>query len=185
MALHFFLLSTFSWLLVQGEALYQATVNVFNDRQSSFKNVAILGWVIPALVVMICGFVAWDDYDYQDTCWIDMSSKLAIAVVLPLVLLISINLTICLAVMFTLRRSKSGVNASIILVIVVMLGLAWFFGVMSYLHEDVLWQYLFAVAMLAQTVAWTYSHLFRHKRVLQTFKATISGEVGLLLSTQP
>lgn len=171
--LHFFVLATFSWFLVQAESLHGAIVNVFSDKHTSLRITSLLAWLFPLFFVLICALAAWDDYTYEDTCWIDMNSKLAYAVLFPLCSLLVVNLVVCAAIMCTLHSSTKFFTAGVILGVVSLLGLTWIFGLLSYIDDNVAWQYLFASTMLFQTIAWAHSQLIKNHRVVNHLKDSV------------
>lgn len=171
--LHFFVLTTFTWLLVQAYSLYRAIIKVFGEQCNHFFWVATGAWAVPFLYVVLCIALAWDSYNHDDTCWIDMQGDLALAVVVPLFLLLTANIIICVWLLISLRRNaKDHFTASTVLSIACILGLAWFLGGMSYVDDSVAWQYMFAITMLIQTLVWTYAHLMRNAEVMKYFKNT-------------
>lgn len=158
-ALHYFLIVTFLWLLVQAESLYRAITQVWDaPNRSSYFNIFLL-WVVPILYVVACVTLAKDDYNHN--CWIDMNSSLAIAVIFPLVLMCVINILISGMVLYELRKASNGehFSARASLGVATLLGLAWTFGLIAFAHQSAFWEFLFIIALMLQTIVWCYNQL--------------------------
>ncbi|XP_037043239.1 diuretic hormone receptor-like isoform X2 [Bradysia coprophila] len=54
---HYFSLTNFFWMLVEGLYLYMLVVETFSSDKLKFKMYAILGWVFPAIIIMIWAIV--------------------------------------------------------------------------------------------------------------------------------
>lgn len=54
---HYFSLTNFFWMLVEGLYLYMLVVETFSSDKLKFKMYAILGWVCPAIIIMIWAIV--------------------------------------------------------------------------------------------------------------------------------
>lgn len=68
--LHFFSLSAFSWLCLEGVQLYLMLVEVFETEHSRRKYYYLCGYVFPALVVGISAAVDYRSYG-TDKAWVD------------------------------------------------------------------------------------------------------------------
>jgi len=127
--LHFFILSTLSWMLAQGVALYRALVIVITFQEGCWSYI-LCSWVFPGLVVSLCSLLSYDSYTTDETCWIDMNSPLAVAVGLPLSTVVLCNIVICALIVRSTRHTKAlSINA--VIAVLALLGLAWVFAALS------------------------------------------------------
>uniref|UniRef100_A0A1X7VA05 G-protein coupled receptors family 2 profile 2 domain-containing protein n=1 Tax=Amphimedon queenslandica TaxID=400682 RepID=A0A1X7VA05_AMPQE len=134
--LHYLLLCTFSWQLVEGVHLYLFIVRVFYNKKVVWLYYP-LAWGIPLVIVGITMGVNFCDYGSMHYCWITNGNGALWAFHIPVIIVIIINFIVLLAVSVVVARASkrkdpnrctlcSLLQASVILV--PTLGLTWVLG---------------------------------------------------------
>ena len=65
MILHFLFLSVFGWMLAEGINLYFKIVKVYGAERNRTPLYILLGYGVPAAIVIISGAVKFDSYTSQ------------------------------------------------------------------------------------------------------------------------
>lgn len=159
--LYYFILSQFSWMMLIGYTQYLKFVKVFNDTSSNFIKSLLIGWLIPAIVIVI-PLLLYPDCLYCEYCPAKREI-LIFFVIIPTSSIILINITIYLLIMVNISRSKSqqyGANISkrmtkVGILLPFMLGITWIF--------------VFALVSPWSWFALTGSYLFHLIAPMQTF----------------
>jgi len=92
--LHYFLLATFGWMLVEGRQLYNQFANVFKDRRShlSLTAKAAAVYVTPAVYVAVINVIWKEAYRTDGLCWLDNSNNALWLFVGPALGIVVINI---------------------------------------------------------------------------------------------
>nr|XP_039272507.1 adhesion G protein-coupled receptor L4-like isoform X2 [Styela clava] len=159
--LHFFYMSAFSWMLVEGLHLYNLVVKVFRSAQSRLGYYYMIGWGTPLLICTISVAAAFSGYGENKNCWLDINNTRVIwAFAGPALFVILVNTIILIKVtrvITTLAKSKDNclscmtdkatvvVCAKGIAVLMPILGVTWVFGVFAVNEDTIIFQYLFAI----------------------------------------
>ncbi|XP_039272498.2 uncharacterized protein LOC120346747 isoform X3 [Styela clava] len=159
--LHFFYMSAFSWMLVEGLHLYNLVVKVFRSAQSRLGYYYMIGWGTPLLICTISVAAAFSGYGENKNCWLDINNTMVIwAFAGPALFVILVNTIILIKVtrvITTLAKSKDNclscmtdkatvvVCAKGIAVLMPILGVTWVFGVFAVNEDTIIFQYLFAI----------------------------------------
>uniref|UniRef100_A0A3Q3LGL0 Adhesion G protein-coupled receptor F7 n=1 Tax=Mastacembelus armatus TaxID=205130 RepID=A0A3Q3LGL0_9TELE len=144
--MHFFYLALFFWMLVSGLLLFYRTVMVFSHMSKSTM-LAIgfsLGYGCPLIIAAITVAVTAPGHGYiQKTggCWLNWSeTKALLALVIPALTIVFINILIVIVVLFKILRSV-GDNAEkenrhmllafarCVIILTPLFGLTWSLGV--------------------------------------------------------
>lgn len=64
--LHYFLLTNYAWMLCEGFYLHTVLVSAFISEQKLVKWLMVLGWTLPALFLILYGFLRGFVADEQD-----------------------------------------------------------------------------------------------------------------------
>ncbi|CAI9743539.1 adhesion G-protein coupled receptor G2-like [Octopus vulgaris] len=106
--LHYFLLTSFLWMAVEGVHIYRGLF-VFKPIRSSFiKKSSILVWGLPAIIVIIT-LATNNTNNYiimEQACWLSRTAFYA-AFLAPVVIILLINLVIFLRVMWRLNSIQN------------------------------------------------------------------------------
>ncbi|WAR27945.1 AGRD1-like protein, partial [Mya arenaria] len=88
--LHFLFMSAFSWMLVEGLALYLCcTKGIFNHRDMRVKYF-LLGWGLPLIIVIISFAARFPDYGNgpQYSCWLSIDDGVIWAFLGPMLVIV-------------------------------------------------------------------------------------------------
>uniref|UniRef100_A0A3Q3RSD3 Adhesion G protein-coupled receptor F5 n=1 Tax=Mastacembelus armatus TaxID=205130 RepID=A0A3Q3RSD3_9TELE len=145
--MHFFYLALFFWMLVSGLLLFYRTVMVFSHMSKSTM-LAIgfsLGYGCPLIIAAITVAVTAPGHGYirkTDGCWLNWSeTKALLALVIPALTIVFINILIVIVVLFKMLRRGVGditqrderhtlvVVARCVIILTPLFGLTWSLGV--------------------------------------------------------
>ncbi|XP_053192746.1 adhesion G protein-coupled receptor F5-like [Scomber japonicus] len=145
--MHFFYLALFFWMLVSGLLLFYRTVMVFSHMSKSTM-LAIgftVGYVCPLIIAVITVAVTAPGNGYirtSDACWLNWSkTKALLALVIPALTIVVINILIVIVVLFKMLRRGMGdvsqadekhtlvVIARCLIILTPLFGLTWSLGV--------------------------------------------------------
>uniref|UniRef100_A0A3B4TZB3 Adhesion G protein-coupled receptor F5-like n=1 Tax=Seriola dumerili TaxID=41447 RepID=A0A3B4TZB3_SERDU len=145
--MHFFYLSLFFWMLVSGLLLFYRTVMVFS-HMSKATMLAIgfcLGYGCPLIIAVITVAVTAPGNGYIrkfDACWLNWNeTKALLAMVVPALTIVFINILIVVVVLFKMLRRGTGTTAHpdekhtlvvitrCVIILTPLFGLTWSLGV--------------------------------------------------------
>ncbi|XP_023270945.1 uncharacterized protein LOC111661558 [Seriola lalandi dorsalis] len=145
--MHFFYLSLFFWMLVSGLLLFYRTVMVFSHMSKSTM-LAIgfcLGYGCPLIIAVITVAVTASGNGYIrrfDACWLNwIETKALLAMVIPALTIVFINILIVVVVLFKMLRRGTGTTAHpdekhtlvvitrCVIILTPLFGLTWSLGV--------------------------------------------------------
>ncbi|XP_041532693.1 cadherin EGF LAG seven-pass G-type receptor 3 isoform X5 [Microtus oregoni] len=150
--LHYFFLSTFAWLLVQGLHLYRMQVEPRNVDRGAMRFYHALGWGVPAVLLGLAVGLDPEGYGNSDFCWISIHEPLIWSFAGPIVLVIVMNGTMFLLAARTScstgqREAKKTsvlrtLRSSFLLLLLV--SASWLFGLLAVNHSVLAFHYLHA-----------------------------------------
>ncbi|CAO2633507.1 Cadherin EGF LAG seven-pass G-type receptor 3 [Lemmus lemmus] len=150
--LHYFFLSTFAWLLVQGLHLYRMQVEPRNVDRGAMRFYHALGWGVPAVLLGLAVGLDPEGYGNPDFCWISIHEPLIWSFAGPIVLVIVMNGTMFLLAARTScstgqREAKKTsvlrtLRSSFLLLLLV--SASWLFGLLAVNHSILAFHYLHA-----------------------------------------
>nr|XP_023415852.1 cadherin EGF LAG seven-pass G-type receptor 3 isoform X2 [Cavia porcellus] len=149
--LHYFFLSTFAWLLVQGLHLYRMQVEPRNVDRGAMRFYHALGWGVPAVLLGLAVGLDPEGYGNPDFCWISIHDPLIWSFASPVVLVIVMNGTMFLLAARTScstgqREAKKTpvltLRSSFLLLLLV--SASWLFGLLAVNHSILAFHYLHA-----------------------------------------
>ncbi|XP_048773083.2 adhesion G-protein coupled receptor G2-like isoform X2 [Ostrea edulis] len=156
--MHYFLLVSFMWMLVEGFLQYLRFVRVLGTYIPRFMlKASIPAWGLPLLPVIIVLAVDYDLYKGGNYyCWMSRT-PFYFAFLIPMALIILINCIIFFMVLKTLltrsktlqsnqsesKRAMMNLRASISIFII--LGLSWTFGILAIEDARVVFSYIFTI----------------------------------------
>ncbi|XP_061169878.1 adhesion G-protein coupled receptor G4-like [Saccostrea echinata] len=156
--MHYFLLVSFMWMLVEGFLQYLRFVRVLGTYIPRFiLKAAIPAWGLPLLPVIIVLAVDYDLYKGGNYyCWMSRS-PFYYAFLIPVVLIILLNCIIFALVLKNLLSRPKGLqsnqseskmammNLRAAVSIFILLGLTWIFGILAIEDARVVFAYLFTI----------------------------------------
>nr|XP_029135202.1 adhesion G protein-coupled receptor F5-like [Labrus bergylta] len=144
---HFFYLALFFWMLVSGLLLFYRTVMVFSHMSKSTM-LAIsfsLGYGCPLIIAVTTVAVTGPGHGYirrYNACWLNwMETKAILALVVPALTIVFINILVVIVVLFKMLRRGVGdtaqteekhtlmIIARCIVILTPLFGLTWSLGV--------------------------------------------------------
>ncbi|XP_056318452.1 LOW QUALITY PROTEIN: adhesion G protein-coupled receptor L3-like [Danio aesculapii] len=179
--LHFFFLSAFTWMFLEGVQLYILLVEVFESEHSRRRYFYLAGYGIPALIVAVSAAVDYHSYGTDRVCWLRLDTYFIWSFIGPATLIIMLNvifLGIALYKMFhhtailkpdsgCLDNIKSWVIGAIALLC--LLGLTWAFGLMYVNESTVIMAYLFTIFNSLQGMFIFIFHCVLQKKVRKEY----------------
>eukprot|EP00057_Strongylocentrotus_purpuratus_P020546 XP_011675020.1 PREDICTED: latrophilin-2 isoform X5 [Strongylocentrotus purpuratus] len=105
--LHYFFLSAFAWMCLEGIQLYIMLVEVFEAESSRRKYYYPFGYVLPLVIVGISAAVDFEGYGTPDYCWMCAESNLQYAFIAPVCLIIFGNILFLSMALFIMCQHSS------------------------------------------------------------------------------
>ncbi|XP_015268584.1 PREDICTED: adhesion G-protein coupled receptor D1-like [Gekko japonicus] len=105
--LHFFFLSAFAWMLVEGFHLYSMVIKVFGSEESKHFYYYGIGWGCPLLICVVSVTSAMESYGEESNCWLSLENGAIWAFVAPALFVIVVNICILVAVTRVISRISS------------------------------------------------------------------------------
>ncbi|XP_063271669.1 adhesion G-protein coupled receptor D1 isoform X4 [Prinia subflava] len=102
--LHFFFLSAFAWMLVEGFHLYSMVIKVFGSEESKHLYYYGIGWGCPLVICVISATSSLDSYGERGNCWLSLENGAVWAFVAPAMFVILVNIGILIAVTRVISR---------------------------------------------------------------------------------
>ncbi|XP_037673149.1 adhesion G-protein coupled receptor D1 [Choloepus didactylus] len=180
--LHYFFLSAFAWMLVEGLHLYSMVVQVFGSEDTKHRYYYGIGWGCPLLICVISVASAMDSYGASDNCWLSLGSGAIWAFVAPALLVIVVNAGILIAVTRVISQisaenykihgdaSAFKLTAKAVAVLLPILGTSWVFGVLAVNEQALVFQYVFAILNSLQGLFIFLFHCLLNSEVRAAFK---------------
>ncbi|XP_070483448.1 adhesion G-protein coupled receptor D1 isoform X4 [Equus przewalskii] len=180
--LHYFFLSAFAWMLVEGLHLYSMVIKVFGSEDSKHLYYYGMGWGSPLLICVISVSSATDSYGMSNNCWLLLESGTIWAFVAPALFVIVVNVVILVAVTRVISQisadnykvhgdpSAFKLTAKAVAVLLPILGTSWVFGVLAVNQQAVAFQYVFAILNSFQGFFIFLFHCLLNSEVRAAFK---------------
>uniref|UniRef100_A0A9L0JPE9 Adhesion G-protein coupled receptor D1 n=1 Tax=Equus asinus TaxID=9793 RepID=A0A9L0JPE9_EQUAS len=180
--LHYFFLSAFAWMLVEGLHLYSMVIKVFGSEDSKHLYYYGMGWGFPLLICVISVSSATDSYGMSNNCWLLLESGAIWAFVAPALFVIVVNVVILVAVTRVISQisadnykvhgdpSAFKLTAKAVAVLLPILGTSWVFGVLAVNQQAVAFQYVFAILNSFQGFFIFLFHCLLNSEVRAAFK---------------
>ncbi|XP_070579547.1 uncharacterized protein [Ptychodera flava] len=179
-ALHYLFLVVFFWMLVEGIQLLTKVRNVMWRAKTTMIWYAVIGWVFPAVIVIITVGIRFEYYASGDSCWISQEDGVIFSFVGPVLAVIVINISVLVVVLRTflsvkanakkkdIEKIKASIRAAVVLV--PLLGVTWIFGVFAISKQTIFFQYLFVILNSLQGVFIFIFHCLLNEEVKTSFR---------------
>uniref|UniRef100_A0A668AFP7 Adhesion G protein-coupled receptor D1 n=2 Tax=Myripristis murdjan TaxID=586833 RepID=A0A668AFP7_9TELE len=180
--LHFFFLSAFAWMLVEGLHLYSMVVKVFGSEGSKHFYYYGIGWGSPLVICVVSMTSALDSYGEVDNCWLSLKNGAIWAFVAPALFVIVVNIGILISVTRIISRiggenykvhgdaNAVKLTAKAVAVLLPILGISWIFGVLAINTHTLPFLYIFAVFNSLQGFFVFLFHCLLNSEVRAAFK---------------
>ncbi|KAM6246721.1 adhesion G-protein coupled receptor D1 isoform 4-T4 [Porphyrio hochstetteri] len=180
--LHFFFLSAFAWMLVEGFHLYSMVIKVFGSEESKHLYYYGIGWGCPLVICVISTTSSLDSYGESGNCWLSLENGAIWAFVAPALFVILVNIGILIAVTRVISRISADnykvhgdanafkLTAKAVAVLLPILGSSWIFGILAVNAHALVFQYIFAVFNSLQGFFMFLFHCLLNSEVRAAFK---------------
>ncbi|NXT62484.1 AGRD1 protein, partial [Chaetops frenatus] len=180
--LHFFFLSAFAWMLVEGFHLYSMVIKVFGSEDSKHLYYYGIGWGCPLVICVISATSSLDSYGETGNCWLSLENGAIWAFVAPAMFVILVNIGILIAVTRVISRISADnykvhgdanafkLTAKAVAVLLPILGSSWIFGILAVNAHTLVFQYIFAVFNSLQGFFMFLFHCLLNSEVRAAFK---------------
>ncbi|XP_029294812.1 adhesion G-protein coupled receptor D1 isoform X2 [Cottoperca gobio] len=180
--LHFFFLSAFAWMLVEGLHLYSMVVKVFGSEGSKHIYYYAIGWGSPLVICVVSMTSALNSYGEVDNCWLSLKNGAIWAFVAPALFVIVVNIGILISVTRIISRisgesykvhgDANAVKLTVkaVAVLLPILGISWIFGVLAVNTHSLPFLYIFAVFNSFQGFFVFLFHCLLNSEVRAAFK---------------
>ncbi|XP_032085514.1 adhesion G-protein coupled receptor D1 [Thamnophis elegans] len=180
--LHFFFLSTFAWMLVEGFHLYSMVIKVFGSEENKLLYYYGIGWGCPFLICVISATTSVESYGEVNNCWLSLESGAIWAFVAPALFIIVVNICILIAVTRVISRISAEnykvhgeanalkLTAKAVAVLLPILGSSWIFGILAVNERALVFQYMFAIFNSLQGFFIFLFHCLLNSEVRAAFK---------------
>ncbi|NXO38124.1 AGRD1 protein, partial [Locustella ochotensis] len=180
--LHFFFLSAFAWMLVEGFHLYSMVIKVFGSEESKHLYYYGIGWGCPLVICVISATSSLDSYGESGNCWLSLENGAIWAFVAPAMFVILVNIGILIAVTRVISRISADnykvhgdanafkLTAKAVAVLLPILGSSWIFGILAVNAHTLVFQYIFAVFNSLQGFFMFLFHCLLNSEVRAAFK---------------
>lgn len=91
MLLHYFLLASFAWMLVDGMHLFHSIVIVFPSGEYPWSHYCVVGYIVPLVIVALTAVTHKGRYNTEELCWLSSSNGSIYFFTVPITLVITIN----------------------------------------------------------------------------------------------
>lgn len=185
--LHFFFMSSFSWMLMEGTLLYFQSVRAVKS-QANFHAVISFGWLMPVINVSISLLANFNGYGTTTGCWLSIEKGFIWAFIGPALGIILVNLVLLGSVVRVFLKLKSNSQksdwlklrrcAKAIGLLTPLMGLSWLFGVLAFNDATKWFSYVFVLTNSFQGLVIFVLHCARNddvqKALMKKFKKSNS-----------
>ncbi|KAA0186105.1 hypothetical protein HAZT_HAZT010408 [Hyalella azteca] len=179
--LHYFFLSAFAWMFMEGLQLYLMLVEVFEAERSRLKWYCLASYGAPAIVVLVSLGIDPLSYGTPQVCWLRTDNNFIFAFIGPVAVVLLANAVFLILSLVVLCRHASA-SASLknkehtklasvrtwlrgAFVLVFLLGLTWTFGLLYLNQQTVVMAYVFTVLNALQGLFIFIFHCVQNDKV--------------------
>ncbi|KAK2548050.1 Adhesion G protein-coupled receptor L1 [Acropora cervicornis] len=140
--MHYFYLTAFTWMLVEGLHLYLKVVQVFKTENVKILYYYIFGWGFAIIPVGITTALKPNNYGNSDICWLSLEDGTVNSIVLFMV--IKTVVTSAASIKSSeYDHIKAGIKG--LFVLMPILGVGWILGLFAVNKATVVFEYAFAI----------------------------------------
>eukprot|EP00079_Xenopus_tropicalis_P015439 XP_004913058.1 PREDICTED: cadherin EGF LAG seven-pass G-type receptor 1 isoform X2 [Xenopus tropicalis] len=185
--LHYFYMSTFAWMFVEGLHIYRMLTEVRNINSGHMRFYYVVGYGIPAIITGLAVGLDPQGYGNPDFCWLSVQDTLIWSFAGPIAIVVTINTIIfILAVKASCGRRQRAFEKSGILsllrtafLLLLLISATWFLGLMAVNSDTMTFHYLFAIFSCLQGLFIFFFHCIFNKEVRKHLKNTFTGKKPL------
>ncbi|CAI9609921.1 unnamed protein product [Staurois parvus] len=182
--LHFFYLSAFCWMSLEGLELYLMLVNVFKTQVKTRYLLAV-GYGVPTVIIIISAAVFPGGYGTKKHCWLSTDHNFIWSFMGPVCVIILMNCGIFVLTVWKLAEKMTAINPeqgklkrlrSLTVTSVAqlcILGCCWAFGFLMFGKADIVFAYAFTICNVLQGVQIFFLHCLMNKKVRDKYSDVI------------
>uniref|UniRef100_A0A3Q3JKS0 Cadherin, EGF LAG seven-pass G-type receptor 3 n=1 Tax=Monopterus albus TaxID=43700 RepID=A0A3Q3JKS0_MONAL len=156
--LHYFFMSTFAWMFVEGLHIYRMQTEQRNINYGAMRFYYAIGWGVPAIITGLAVGLDPEGYGNPDFCWISIYDKLIWSFAGPVAIVILINggIFMIVAKMSCIPSQKETKKLPVIATIrnafllLLVATSAWLCGLLAVNNSILAFYYIFDVLCLVQ-----------------------------------
>ncbi|CAF1427574.1 unnamed protein product, partial [Didymodactylos carnosus] len=153
MLMHYFLLSSFCWMFVDGIELLLALRHVFKIEKSRVMVYYLYSYGVPLIIVMISSVFFIQGYGTTKYCWLAQDHGFIWAFGAPFLILIATNIVFFIISMCTIckhlenekQAKRSRISLRDLATLSILFGLTWIFGLFFVHKRTLLFAYIFTI----------------------------------------
>ncbi|XP_066020113.1 adhesion G protein-coupled receptor L4 isoform X2 [Pocillopora verrucosa] len=179
-SIHYFFLTAFTWMFVEGLHLYLKVVQVFRTENIQTVYYYVFGWGFSALPVAITFAIKSNSYGNSEVCWLSTKDGTIWAFIGPVVAIIAVNTFVLIMVIKTVVSSASAVKSSDhahlkagikgLFVLMPLLGVGWILGLFALNDGTKVFIYAFSIVNGFQGLLIFLLHCVFNDEVRQAFR---------------
>lgn len=179
-SIHYFFLTAFTWMFVEGLHLYLKVVQVFRTENIQMVYYYVFGWGFSALPVAITFAIKSNSYGNSEVCWLSTKDGTTWAFIGPVVAIIAVNTFVLIMVIKTVVSSASAVKSSDhahlkagikgLFVLMPLLGVGWILGLFALNDGTKVFIYAFSIVNGFQGLLIFLLHCVFNDEVRQAFR---------------
>ncbi|XP_072561300.1 adhesion G protein-coupled receptor E5 isoform X3 [Paramormyrops kingsleyae] len=178
--LHFFFLSAFCWMCLEGVQLYRMVMLVFNTTLRK-RYLLAAGYGIPAVIVAISASVNAKGYGTDRHCWLSLKDNFIWSFFGPVCVIIILNVFFFIITVWKLAEKFSSLNPDLsslrkiktftvtAIAQLCILGTMWVFGCFQFEKNTLVMSYLFTIFSSIQGILVFVMHCLGSKQVREEY----------------
>lgn len=184
--LHYFFLSTFAWLFVDGLHIYRMQTEVRNVNYGAMRFYHAIGWGVPAIITGLAVGLDPEGYGNPDFCWISIYDKLVWSFAGPIAIVIVINgvMFLMVAKLACSPGQKETKKKSVLMtirssfILLLFISTAWLFGLLAVNNSILAFHYLYVLLCSLQGLAVLVLFSVLNEEVQEGWKIVCLGKKG-------
>ncbi|KAJ0064549.1 hypothetical protein NL108_009741, partial [Boleophthalmus pectinirostris] len=182
--LHYFFMSTFAWMFVEGLHIYRMQTEQRNINYGAMRFYYAIGWGVPAIITGLSVGLDPEGYGNPDFCWVSIYDKLIWSFAGPIAIVILKNGAIFMIVAKMSCNSSqketkkqpviATIRSSFLLLLVA--SSTWFCGLMAVNNSVLAFYYIFNILCLLQGVSVLLIFTVFNAEVQEAWRAVCLGK---------
>ncbi|XP_041033205.1 adhesion G protein-coupled receptor E1-like [Carcharodon carcharias] len=184
--LHYFFLTVFAWMCLEGIQLYLMVVKVFNAGCLGKRHMLPFGYGLPLLIVGISAAVDRKGYGTTKHCWLSLKNNFLWSFLGPVCVIITVNLVFYSITLIKLAKKMSSIKKDepklkmirtftvTAIAQLFLLGCTWIFGIFHFQKETIAMAYIFTIINSLQGAFIFILHCLLNKQVREEFWKQLS-----------
>ncbi|KAM8930807.1 cadherin EGF LAG seven-pass G-type receptor 3 [Pelodytes ibericus] len=184
--LHYFFLSTFAWLFVEGLHIYRMQTEVRNINFGAMRFYYAIGWGVPAIITGLAVGLDPEGYGNPDFCWISIYDKLVWSFAGPVTVVILLNgvMFLMVAKLSCSPGQKETKKKSVLMtlrssfILLLFVSTTWLFGLLAVNNSILTFHYLYAILCSLQGLGLLILFCVLNEEVREAWKVICLGKKG-------